>query len=69
MIAADAAIHGHVADEAWGDTIAALVAEVTAGRPGGGMAAAVARIGTVLARQFPRSAGDANELPDPPVAP
>lgn len=63
-IVADAAIHGRVAPEIWGEAMAALVEAVRDGRPGDGMAAAVERIGSVLAAHFPRSADDTNELPD-----
>lgn len=63
-IVADAAIHGRVAPEVWGEAMADLVAHVRGGRPGEGMAAAVARMGAVLAEHFPRSATDTNELPD-----
>lgn len=63
-IIADAAIHGRVAPEVWGEAMAALVEAVKDGRPGDGMAEAVARIGRVLAAHFPRSADDINELPD-----
>lgn len=61
---ADAAIHGKVGEEVWGHAMAALISAVKDGRPGDGMAAAVGEIGVVLAEHFPRSAGDANELPD-----
>jgi putative membrane protein len=44
--------------------MAALIAAVKQGRPGDGMAEAVAQIGKVLAEHFPRSEGDTNELPD-----
>ena len=63
-IVADAAIHGKVSPEVWGEAMADLVTRLRDGRPGEGMAAAVARIGAVLAEHFPRTAGDANELPD-----
>lgn len=63
-IVADAAIHSKVAPEVWGDAMAELVDHVKAGRPGEGMAAAVARMGDVLATHFPRDAGDVNEVPD-----
>jgi putative membrane protein len=63
-IVADAAIHAKVPPETWGDAMAALVAEVRAGRPAEGMAAAVARIGIVLGEHFPKTPGDINELPD-----
>jgi len=63
-IIADEAIHSKVAPETWGDAMAALVEAVRDGRAGDGMAAAVTRIGVVLAEHFPRSADDFNELPD-----
>lgn len=63
-IVADQAIHSKVAPELWGDAMAALIAAVKAGRPGEGMAKAVAMIGDVLAEHFPKSGTDRNELPD-----
>ena len=63
-IVADDAIHSKVAAETWGEAMAALVEAVRDGRPGDGMAAAVTRIGAVLAEHFPRSEDDVNELPD-----
>lgn len=63
-IVADQAIHSKVAPELWGDAMAALIAAVKAGRPGEGMAKAVAMIGEVLAEHFPKSGTDHNELPD-----
>lgn len=63
-IVADEAIHSKVAPELWGDAMGDLVSLVKQGRPGEGMAAAVARMGAVLAEHFPRSATDTNELPD-----
>ncbi len=63
-IVADAAIHGATTPECWGDAMAALVAALREGRPGDGMAAAVEQIGIVLARHFPKTAQDRNELPD-----
>ncbi|MDB5697230.1 MAG: hypothetical protein JWN69_34 [Alphaproteobacteria bacterium] len=63
-IVADEAIHSKVAPEAWGDAMAALVAEVKAGRPGEGMANAVVIIGDLLAEHFPKTTTDENELPD-----
>lgn len=61
---ADESIHWKVPAETWGAAMAALVAAVKDGRPGDGMAEAVAQIGVVLAEHFPRSEGDTNELPD-----
>ena len=63
-IIADESIHAKVAPETWGAAMAALTVAVRDGRPGEGMADAVAAIGAVLSEHFPRSAGDANELPD-----
>lgn len=61
---ADAAIHAKVAQETWGEAMAALIAGVKAGRAGDGMADAVTQVGAVLSEHFPRSADDTNELPD-----
>jgi putative membrane protein len=63
-IVADEAIHSKVAPEIWGDAMAALIAQVKAGRPGQGMADAVTAVGTVLAEHFPKTLADQNELPD-----
>jgi putative membrane protein len=63
-IVADEAIHSQVEPEVWGDAMAALVAEIKAGRPGEGMALAVGKIGEVLAKCLPPKAENPNELPD-----
>jgi putative membrane protein len=63
-IVADEAIHSKVEPDAWGEAMAALVDEVKAGRPGEGMALAVARIGEVLAQCLPPTLDNPNELPD-----
>ena len=63
-IVADEAITSVTTPETWGEAMAALLTEVKAGRPGEGIAAAVALIGGVLAEHFPKSAGDTNEIPD-----
>ncbi|PZU12595.1 MAG: hypothetical protein DI606_08705 [Sphingobium sp.] len=63
-LVADSAINAKVAPEVWGEAMAALVTAIRDGRPGEGMAQAVAQIGTVLADHFPREADDINELPD-----
>lgn len=63
-IVADEAIHAKVAPEIWGEAMAALLAEVKAGRPADGMVRAVEMIGAVLAEHLPVGAGDQNELPD-----
>lgn len=63
-IVADAAIAGKVRPEVWGGAMAAMLAEIRAGRIGEGLAVAVEQVGAVLAEHFPRSANDRNELPD-----
>ena len=63
-IVADEAITSVTTPETWGEAMAALLAHVKAGRPGEGIAAAVALIGGVLAEHFPKSASDTNEIPD-----
>lgn len=63
-IIADAAIHDRVAADVWGEAMSALLADVRKGRPGDGLAAAVAQVGRVLTEHFPREADDVNELPD-----
>jgi putative membrane protein len=63
-IVADAAIHAKAPQEEWGEAMAALVAAMRDNRPGDGMAAAIDRIGAVLAHHFPRTGTDPNELPD-----
>lgn len=63
-IVADEAITSVTTPETWGEAMAVLLTEVKAGRPGEGIAAAVALIGEVLAEHFPKSADDTNEIPD-----
>ena len=46
-IVADAAIADKVAPEVWGEAMAALIAEIRAGRPGAGRVAAVEQVGAV----------------------
>jgi putative membrane protein len=63
-IIADESIHSKVAPEIWGDAMAALIVQVKAGKPAEGIADAVQIVGAILAKHFPRGAGDINELPD-----
>ncbi len=63
-IVADEAIVKVTTPDTWGEAMAALVAEVRAGRPGEGMVAAIGIVGDVLAEHFPRSSTDTNEIPD-----
>ena len=63
-IVADEAITSVTTPDTWGEAMTALLTEVKAGRPGEGIAAAVALIGAVLSEHFPKSEGDTNEIPD-----
>lgn len=63
-IVADEAIHGIVEPAVWGEAMVALIDAVKDDRPGDGIVAAVEQVGGVLAKHFPRSAGDVNEVPD-----
>jgi putative membrane protein len=63
-IIGDEAITKVTTPETWGEAMVALITEVKVGRPGAGIAAAVERVGVVLAEHFPRSAEDTNEIPD-----
>lgn len=63
-IVGDEAIVNATTPECFGEAMTALIDEVKQGRPADGIVAAVELIGDVLARHFPRSAGDTNEIPD-----
>jgi putative membrane protein len=64
VVLADKAINSKVAPDTWSREVKILLDGVKAGRPGEGIAAAVAEIGALLAKHFPRREGDINELPD-----
>ncbi|MGB5078086.1 MAG: hypothetical protein WBO17_11455 [Sphingorhabdus sp.] len=63
-IIADAAIAAKVDPAIWGDAMVALLDLVKSGKPGEGMAAAVGRMGVVLAEHFPKGSENPNELSD-----
>ena len=63
-IVADEAILAVTDDSTWGEAMTALLVEVRAGRAADGICAAVAIVGEVLGKHFPRSDGDINEIPD-----
>lgn len=63
-IVADKAIADQVQPEVWGEAMVALVDELKARRPGHGIAAAVGKIGAVLAPILPPTIDNPNELPD-----
>jgi putative membrane protein len=63
-IVADESIQSKIGGEEWGEAMVALLDGVRAGRPGEGIAAAIGKIADVLARHFPHTGTDPNELPD-----
>lgn len=63
-IVADEAIASQVSPDVWGEAMAAMLVELRAGRIAAGMAAAVDKVGDVLAQHLPRTEDDTNELPD-----
>lgn len=63
-IVADEAITKVTTPETWGEAMASLLVDVREGRVADGMVAAIQQVGEVLAEHFPRSAADANEIPD-----
>ncbi|MGZ2412928.1 putative membrane protein [Sphingomonas sp. F9_3S_D5_B_2] len=63
-IVADEAILKVTDAHTWGEAMEALITDVRAGRPGDGICAAIEQVGVVLAKHFPRSATDINEIPD-----
>lgn len=63
-IVAERGIAGKVDPQVWGAAMVAMLGPVKAGRVADGLVDAIAQVGQVLARHFPASANDANELPD-----
>ena len=63
-IVADEAVTKVTTPECWGDAMAELIGEIKVGRPGDGLAMAVEEVGEVLARHFPKTSEDVNEIPD-----
>lgn len=63
-IIADESIARLVSPAVWGDAMAAMLTHIRAGRVAEGLAAAVEKVGDVLAQEFPRAEDDVNELPD-----
>jgi putative membrane protein len=63
-IVADQAIAEQVPADVWAEALAALIAEVKAGRTGAGLTKAVEMVGEVLAPILPPIPRDENELPD-----
>ena len=63
-IVADEAITRVTEPTCWGDAMVELIAELSAGRPGEGLALAVEEVGEVLTAHFPKTGTDTNEIPD-----
>ena len=60
----DAGVHEKCGDELWQEVVAAMEEKFRRGHFTDGLLFGIARVGDVLARHFPRKAGDKNELPD-----
>jgi putative membrane protein len=63
-VIADTGIATQVDEGVWRETIEELVAALRESRGADGLAAAVARVGAILAEHAPRQADDADELPN-----
>lgn len=63
-VIADVGIAGRVDESVWRETVAELVEAIRADRLGEGLAAAVRRIGAILAAHAPPRSDDADELPN-----
>jgi len=63
-ILGDTAIHEKCGEEFWKEVASAMEGHFRKGEFTEGVVRGVERVGEVLARHFPREAGDANELPD-----
>lgn len=63
-IIGDAAINSKVSSDDWLETMTVLIGEVKAGEAGNGIVQAVQLTGDLLAKHFPRSHDDQNEMPD-----
>jgi putative membrane protein len=63
-IVADAGIAAKVDQSVWDESIAALLADIRAGRLADGLIGAIGRAGKVLAEHFPPRPRDRNELPN-----
>jgi putative membrane protein len=61
---ADRGIHQRVGSEVWQSLVQAVTRAIREGHAADGVCAAVDAIGDALARHFPRSEDDINELPD-----
>jgi uncharacterized membrane protein len=63
-ILGDTEIHARCGEDFWKQVAAAMEAHFRKGELTEGVVAGIERVGEVLARHFPRRAGDQNELPN-----
>ena len=63
-VVGDEAIHKHCGNDLWGRVVAKMREHFRSERFSDAIVDAIRDIGEVLARYFPREAGDRNELPD-----
>jgi putative membrane protein len=63
-VLADTGVADKVEDAIWRETVEDLVCALRAGAAAEGLAAAVARVGAILAEHAPRTADDKDELPN-----
>lgn len=66
-IVADRGFDGLVSGEEWASACRCMEVEFRAGQFEAGALAGIRRVSTLVARHFPRSPGDTDELPDAPV--
>ena len=66
-IIADRAIAAHIPAAEWAALCAEIAAKFGRGEPAAGCCLAVRSVGQRLARHFPATGGDGNELPNQPV--
>jgi putative membrane protein len=64
VILGDQAISSHIKPDAWVEIVNGLLAQMRAGKMREGFTSAIAKVGEVLAREFPIQPGDVNELPN-----
>ena len=63
-IIADTGLHEKVEQSAWQEIVDGLTTEIGAGRANSALIKAIERVGALLAKHFPASAGDVRRLPD-----
>lgn len=66
VILGDRGVHARVQTDGWQHHVNTIVSAIRAGHAADGVCRVVEELGTVLARDLPRKAGDVNELPDAP---